>query len=236
MKQNFIFYSILIFAVIMAITLPKMTEIVYKSSKESLLASHEANNENFSKPVETEESTAKVAEKAENVELAIADSEVKKEEPQEVKEEQKEETVAEEKEEIITKEEVKQEVITPVKPYKEMTTQELIEAINNGNFKLEPNNVYDTGVSGLAKSKGAIYFENHKETYYSQRVLKGSSLNIPGRHVATDGTIRDGSGYIAVAANSSYLSKGTIVKTSLGPAKVYDCGCASGIIDIYTDW
>ena len=36
--------------------------------------------------------------------------------------------------------------------------------------------------------------------------------------------------------NSSYLSKGTVVKTSLGPGKVYDCGCASGIIDIYTDW
>ena len=82
MKQNFIFYSILIFAVIMAITLPKMTEIVYKSSKENLLASHEAKKESFSKPVETEESTAKVAKEAENVELAIADSEVKKEEPQ----------------------------------------------------------------------------------------------------------------------------------------------------------
>ncbi len=232
MKQNLIFYSILIFAVIMAITLPKMTEIVYKTSKESLLASHEASSKTFSKPVETEKSTAKVAEKAENVELAIADSKVK-EEPKEEKEEVK---IEEEKEEIITKEEVKQEVITPVKAYKDMTTEEMIAAINNGTFKLEPNNVYNTGVSGLTKGKGAIYFENHKETYYSQRVLKGSSLNIPGRHVATDGTIRDGSGYIAVAANSSYKSKGTIVKTSLGPGKVYDCGCASGIIDIYTDW
>ena len=231
MKQNIIFYSILLFAIIMAVTLPRVTEIVYKSSKESLLASHEASSEEFSKPVETEKSTAKVVKEAENFELAIAESEVKKEE---TKEEVKQEVQTQE--EIITKEEVKQEVIAPVKDYKDMTTAELIQAINDGTFKLEPNSVYNTGVSGLTKSKGAIYFENHKETYYSQRVLSGNSLRIPGRHVADDGTIRDGSGYIAVAANSSYLSKGTIVKTSLGPAKVYDCGCASGIIDIYTDW
>ena len=49
----------------MAITLPKMTQIVYKSSKESLLAAHEANAETFSKPVETEKSTSKVAKEAE---------------------------------------------------------------------------------------------------------------------------------------------------------------------------
>lgn len=232
MKQNFIFYSILLFAIIMAITLPRMTEIVYKSSKENLLESHIASNDSFTKPVETEKSTAKVLKKSENVELAIADSTVK-EEP---KEEVKEEAVEQEKEEVITKEEVKQEVLPPVKAYKDMTVVEMIEAISNGTFKLEHSAVYSLGVSGLAKSKGAIYFEGHKETYYSQRVLKGSSLNIPGRHVANDGTIRDGSGYIAVAANSSYLSKGTVVKTSLGPGKVYDSGCASGIIDIYTDW
>ena len=232
MKQNFIFYSILTFAIIMAITLPRMTEIVYKSSKENLLESHIASNETFTEPIETQKITAKVAKEAEDVELAIADSAVKEEPKEEVKEEVSEP----EKEEIITKEEVKQEVLSPVKAYKDMTVDELIEAIGNGTFKLEPNSVYNTGVSGLAKSKGAIYFEGHKETYYSQRVLSGSSLNIPGRHVAADGTIRDGSGYIAVAANSAYKSKGTVVKTSLGPGKVYDCGCASGIIDIYTDW
>ena len=56
------------------------------------------------------------------------------------------------------------------------------------------------------------------------------------KYVADDGTVRDGEGYICVAANTSYLSRGSIVKTSLGPAKVYDSGCAFGIIDIYTNW
>ena len=120
--------------------------------------------------------------------------------------------------------------------YEEMSLEELINEINVGNYKLEYSANYNTNGNRLAKSKGAIYYGSHKETYYSERVLPGTSLNIPGRHVAEDGTIRDGDGYICVAANTSYLSKGTIVKTSLGPAKVYDSGCSYGVIDIYTNW
>ena len=66
--------------------------------------------------------------------------------------------------------------------------------------------------------------------------MPGTSLNIPGRHVADDGTIRDGDGYICVAADGAYMPKGSILITSLGPAKVYDSGCAYGIIDIYVSW
>lgn len=91
---------------------------------------------------------------------------------------------------------------------------------------------YNTGV--LTPSKGVVYYNGHRETYYSQKVLPGGGLSIPGRHVAEDGTIRDSDGYICVA--SSDLAWGTVVETSLGTAKVYDCGCASGTIDIYTDW
>lgn len=65
-------------------------------------------------------------------------------------------------------------------------------------------------------------------------MLPGKGLKIPGRHVASDGTIRDENNYIVVA--SSDYPKGTIVETSLGTGKVYDTGCDSGIIDIYTDW
>ena len=86
----------------------------------------------------------------------------------------------------------------------------------------------------LTKSKGVNYFNGHKETWYSQKVLPGGGLKIPGRHVAKDGTIRDKDNYICVA--SSDYAKGTIVETSLGTGKVYDCGCASGTIDIYTNW
>lgn len=86
----------------------------------------------------------------------------------------------------------------------------------------------------LTKSKGVNYFNGHKETWYSQKVLPGGGLRIPGRHVNSQGLVCDKNGYICVA--SSDYSKGTIVETSLGTGKVYDCGCASGIIDIYTNW
>lgn len=87
----------------------------------------------------------------------------------------------------------------------------------------------------LTKSGGVYYYNGRKETWYSQRVLPGGGLDIPGRHVnAEDGTIRDEDGYICVAASD--LSKGTIVETSLGTGKVYDTGCAPGTTDIYVDW
>lgn len=94
-------------------------------------------------------------------------------------------------------------------------------SINNNN----------TGV--LTKSKGVNYYNGHRETWYSQKVLPGGGLQIPGRHVDNRGLVCDGDGYICVA--SSDYSKGTIVETSLGTGKVYDCGCPKNIIDIYTN-
>ncbi len=93
---------------------------------------------------------------------------------------------------------------------------------------------YIIPAGGLTPSAGRISFGDHTETYYSQQVLPGGGLNIPGRHVASDGTVRDSDGYIVVASDD--YEKGTVVETSLGTAKVYDCGSGSGNIDIYTDW
>lgn len=65
--------------------------------------------------------------------------------------------------------------------------------------------------------------------------MPGGGLNIPGRHVASDGTIRDKDNYICLASDS--LPKGTLVLTSLGMGKVYDTGVGdSYTIDIYTNW
>lgn len=58
--------------------------------------------------------------------------------------------------------------------------------------------------------------------------------DIPGRHVAEDGTVRDEDGYICVAASD--LEYGSTVETSLGTGKVYDTGCAAGTTDVYVDW
>lgn len=108
-------------------------------------------------------------------------------------------------------------------------------AVGNG-IILQYSGLYYVSDSPLSQSRGALYFNGHKETYYSERVLPGTGLGIPGRHVADDGTIRDGDGYISVAADPSYLPKYSTVLTSLGPAKVYDSGCAYGTVDIYVNW
>lgn len=104
------------------------------------------------------------------------------------------------------------------------------------NITLQYSARYNVSSNPLNAFKGVVYYNGHRETYYSQKVLPGNGLKIPGRHVADDGTIRDGDGYICVAANTSYMSKGTTLMTSLGPAKVYDCGCAYGTIDVYVNW
>ncbi|MBR6136584.1 MAG: hypothetical protein IKQ06_00350 [Bacilli bacterium] len=125
---------------------------------------------------------------------------------------------------------------SPIEIYDSMSIAQRTEALYAGTLHMEYSGLYTYYGDRLSVAKGAIYFNGHKETYYSQRVLPGYSLNIPGRHVADDGTVRDGNGYICVAANPSFMAKGSVLITSLGPAKVYDSGCSHGIIDIYVNW
>lgn len=120
------------------------------------------------------------------------------------------------------------------KVFSEISLDEAITALNDGTLKMEYSGVYS--YNGLNKRRGAIYFNGHRETYYSEKVLPGNGLRIPGRHVADDGTIRDENGYICVAADPGFLARGSILITSLGPAKVYDSGCAYGTVDIYVNW
>ena len=82
---------------------------------------------------------------------------------------------------------------------------------------------------------GVIYWNGWRWTWYSERVLPGGSLNIPGRHADSDGYICDSNDYICLSSSS--LSKGTIVATPFGKSgKVYDTGCASDVIDVYVSW
>lgn len=93
---------------------------------------------------------------------------------------------------------------------------------------------YSSSGGKLTPSGGVFHGPSGKETYYSQRVLPGGGLNIPGRHVAADGTVRDADGYIVIA--SDILPKGSITETSLGTGKVYDTGVGHAGVDIYTNW
>lgn len=96
---------------------------------------------------------------------------------------------------------------------------------------------YGGGYDHEFKRMGVIETDDATYTWYSQRVLPGgglTELNENGRTVDEDGFVRDGDGYIAVA--SSDYEVGTVVDTPFGEGKVYDGGCDSGVIDVYTDW
>ena len=80
---------------------------------------------------------------------------------------------------------------------------------------------------------GVIYWGGWRWTWYSENVLPGPGLKIPGRW--SDGNfVRDENGYICLASDD--LDWGTYVDTPWGPGRVYDCGCASGTIDVYVSW
>ena len=84
------------------------------------------------------------------------------------------------------------------------------------------------------RTQGVIYDNGIKYTWYSEKVLPGGGLNIPGRHVDGNGYVCDGDGYICVA--SCDYPQGTILSTPFGPAKVYDVCPTSGIVDVYVSW
>ena len=82
---------------------------------------------------------------------------------------------------------------------------------------------------------GVIYWGDFRWTWYSENVLPGGGLNIPGRRVNDLGYVCDENGYICLA--SSDYSNGTIFDTPFGgQGKVYDSGCASGTLDVYVSW
>lgn len=79
--------------------------------------------------------------------------------------------------------------------------------------------------------KGAINWGGHKFTYYSQQVLPGEGLAVPGRHVNAAGYISDADGYIVLAGSAA---KGTVFETPFGyQGKIYDRGTVGNHLDVY---
>lgn len=111
-----------------------------------------------------------------------------------------------------------------------------IQSMVNTKYPETPTVTHEYSGCGLTKLNGVYWNPNTglKETWYSQKVLPGGGLKIPGRHVNNEGFVCDGDGYICVS--SSTYPKGTIIETSRGMGKVYDSGCAPGVLDIYVNW
>lgn len=81
------------------------------------------------------------------------------------------------------------------------------------------------------ESQGVVQWGGYKFTYYSQSVLPGGGLAIPGRHVNDAGYVADGDGYIVLASSAP---NGTVFETPFGyPGKVYDAGVSGNHLDVY---
>ena len=79
--------------------------------------------------------------------------------------------------------------------------------------------------------RGVVYWSGYKFTYYSQSVLPGGGLSIPGRHVNADGYVADGDGYIVLAGSAPI---GTVYDTPFGyKGKIYDRGTSGNHLDVY---
>lgn len=123
---------------------------------------------------------------------------------------------------------------TSVVETEEITTE--AEAPSACGYTLQYSAVYHVTDNHLTRSNGSIRFDGHRETWYSTNEGCGqnTAVSIPGKHVADDGTIRDADGYICVASSDYKFYR--VLLTSVGPAKVYDCGCSHGTVDVYTNW
>lgn len=84
--------------------------------------------------------------------------------------------------------------------------------------------------------QGVISWNGWNWTYYLMSMFPGStSTPVEGRYVNNDGFVCDSEGYIILA--SADLSPYTVVETPFGyTGKVYDTGCPSGVLDVYTNW
>ena len=141
--------------------------------------------------------------------------------------------------EVKTTDEPNEVTVLRLKKTAEEKTEETTGEIDENGYgwvQLQYSATYHITENHLTRSNGVVYFMGHRETWYSihEPGQTVTAREIPGKHIAEDGTIRDEDGYICVA--SSDLPYYTIVMTSVGIGKVYDCGCSSGTIDIYTDW
>ena len=87
------------------------------------------------------------------------------------------------------------------------------------------------------QNSGVISWGGYDWTYYSELILPGDGLNIPGRHTTEDGYVCDGDGYVVLAVDLSMLPRYSVVDTPFGrEGKVYDTGCAYGVLDVYVRW
>lgn len=89
------------------------------------------------------------------------------------------------------------------------------------------------------KRAGRIRWRKKSWTWYTQRILPGRGLKIPGRHVDKNGFVCDKNDYIVLASSIGYKKQKKILPTPFGKfGKVYDTNGTWNYNwrDVYTNW
>ena len=128
-----------------------------------------------------------------------------------------------------------EETTTEIEPETTTTTTKPTttkrETTTESTFRVYDDNEYIA--PEYFRKMGEIYSDGYRYTWYSEKVLPGKKLDIPGRY--SDGNyVRDEDDYIVLA--SIDLPEGTVMETPFGWGKVYDVCPKSGTIDVYVSW
>ncbi len=128
------------------------------------------------------------------------------------------------------------------------TTAYLVEVATSGDYLIEENepDLVEENYTEIPtcwqkyscerfKTLGRVQYGEYTYTWYSQKVLPGGGLNIPGRHLNEYGLVVDEDEYVVLASDD--FCKGAVLNTPIGiKGKVYDTGSGVGNLDIYCDW
>lgn len=114
------------------------------------------------------------------------------------------------------------------------------QKINEKAFVQHDSGYDQPSCSGGGYSVGSDFFRDgvwhdgrYRYTYYSSNVLH--HYRTDEWTAGSDNIYRDSEGYVVVA--SSDHPQGTVISgTPFGDVKVYDTGCASGTLDVYTNY
>lgn len=100
---------------------------------------------------------------------------------------------------------------------------------DNYTYGISPEEFQDMGV---------VEYNGYYYTYYSELVMPGENLYIPGRWTDSDGFVRDENGYLCLAANTpETMDRFSYVDTPWGTGVIYDYGTGNDIyIDVYVGW
>ena len=155
-------------------------------------------------------------------EVVVEKKDTKKKKAKKVEEPKVEEVV---EKEVVEEEVVEEPVQTAPTQAQNYTSQNTYTQSNNTQSNNDGNiNLYNAGV---------VNWGEHRFTWYSQNVLPGGGLDIPGRYVNDAGFVCDGDGYIV--ASTAY-GHGTTGDSPWGAWKSYDTGVSGNTVDLYTNW